>query len=345
MKVKIVTISQLILIQLVLIFQLSSCQRMQTEEYKWIPTVGAPQEYPIRIIEGQFISNHGYSPNLPRSAFVNMGWGDNGGVMDVGPEKRPAPDSLALTWLSFTENKFYRGRFALPQQEIAHLLKEGYIDHVTNQRQDYNYLTLGLAPGGGIVLWLSGGAKQIEVAKFQAKEVKLTAHDLGKDYAFMFEPGFVKDTYERNAPAEVRERVVKGEIKPEQFEIWQKRYNWRFTVNSKTVKFHELKPFYFNQESEEIFGDSLLNNPSAERALPREVIVAWIDKKGQKMLTTLDFDENELRTAFARIPEMGKAELHFEVNPDEYTIAVTFKTGTQETKITKQKAKTELESD
>jgi hypothetical protein len=343
MKVKTLTMFQLIVFQLFLIVQLSSCQQhMQAEEYEWVPTVGASEEYPIRIIEGQFISNNGFSPNLPRISFVALGWGENGSVMVVGPDKKPVPDSLALTWLSFAENKFYRGRFALPQQKMADLLKEGYVYHYTNKREKYNYITVGLAPGGGVTLWLSGGPKQVEIANFQAHEVKLSKHDLGEDYAFMFEPGFVKNTYERLVAPEIRERAAK---EPNQIKTWQKRYNWHFTVNSKAVKFHELKPFYFNHESEEIFGDSLLNNPSAERALPREVIVAWIDKKGQKMLTTLDFDENELRTAFARIPEMGKGELHFEVNPDEYTIAVTFKTGTQETKIVKQKAKTELESE
>jgi hypothetical protein len=341
-------IFKLITLQLILMVQLSSCQRMKTAKtdgYDWIPTIGAPKEYPIIIIKGEFITGENSNVGLPICAFVHAGWGNSGCIMDKGPNKKPVPDSLSITWLSYAENKFYRGRFALPEQKISELFKKGFLDHHTNKQRNYDYLTLGMTPGGTVVLWLAGGHKQVEVGKFQAKEVQLTAQEFGADYAHIFKPGFAKNAYERNLPKELREKAEKEGFKTDQVDKWLKRYNWRFTANFTAAKFYEIYSKYLNAEEEEIFDASLLKNDFEQRAVPKEIDVTWIDQKGRKMITNIIFDETEIQSAFALIPHDGKAELHFEVDPNEYTVAVTLKTAGKEVKIIKQKSKTQHDSE
>lgn len=94
-------------IGVLLIIQLCSCKNKLQEEFNWIPTAGAAEEYPIKIIRGRFISNEGHSANLPSQEFIDAGWGNSGGVMVVGPERKPVPDSLEVLWLSYVDNKFY----------------------------------------------------------------------------------------------------------------------------------------------------------------------------------------------------------------------------------------------
>ncbi|MGY0037455.1 DUF2931 family protein [Pedobacter sp. NJ-S-72] len=318
---------------------------MEKQEYKWIPTIGAPEEYPIRIIKGEFISSNGDHTVLPGSEFVNQGWGTSGSVMVGGPDKKSIPDSLAITWLSYADNKFYSGRFALDKQKISDLFKLGYLDHDMNEQKTYNYLTIGMTPGGGVVLWLTGGVRQVEVGIFQAQEVKLTKHDLRSNEAYLFEPGFARESYDRNVAPEIREQVAKNGVNHELLKRWLKRYNWNFAVNSKAVKFYQLRPFYLNAEQEEIFGQELLNNKLEQRAVPKEVYVEWIDERERKMITDIVFDEAEIQSAFAKVPKDGKAELHFEVDPNEYTVSVILKTEGKDIKIVKQKAKTQHDSE
>ena len=228
MNVKTILIFKLIILQLILMVLLSSCQCKKIAEidgYDWIPTIGAPEEYPIIIINGEFITGENSNVGLPICAFVHAGWGNSGCIMDIGPNRKPIPDSLSITWLSYAENKFYHGRFALPEQKISELFKKGFLDHYTNKQRNYNYLTLGMTPGGTVVLWLAGGHKQVEVGKFQAKEVQLTAQEFGADYTHIFKPGFAKNAYERSVSKELRVKAEKEGFKTDQVNKWLKIYN------------------------------------------------------------------------------------------------------------------------
>lgn len=344
MKVKQICIVKLIVLQLIIVSHLSSCKQMQKEEYEWIPTVGAPEEYPVKIISGQFLSDYGFSPQLPQSDFDNSGWGDSGGVMLVGPDKKPVPDSLHVTWLSFAENQCYKGSFALPSERIAALLKAGYVYHETNAREDFNYLTLGFSPGGHITLWITGGPAQVEVATFKAEPVKLQRKDVGPDDGYLFEPGFITDSYTRNVPAALREDIVKNGINYVKYQEWQKKYNYRFKVNDDAVKYYHLFPSYFNEESEQIFDEQLHANPLDQRAVPKSVFVVWFDKKQQKMSTEIVFDEQEIRTAFGELTAAEPGLLSFTVDPDQYTVKVSLSHGKKNHVFMNQKALTTLVS-
>ena len=339
---RITSFLKVVTVQSMFFIQITSCQGYHHEKYDWVAAIGAPEEYPITIINGQFVSNDGYSPYLPTSDFSNNGWGNSGGVMVVGPDKKPVPDSLNVKWFSFAENKLYIGNFPLSKDRLNELLKEGYWDKDINSRQDYDFFTLGFSPGGYIVLWLSGGVRQVEVCNFKGREIDLNKHNLGRDRAYLLDSQFVKESYERHVAKALSDSVAKRGIQYRRFKEWQTRYNWHYKVNSEDVNYHYLLPLYFNSESEEIFNEILTNNPFEQRAVPKEIFVVWFDKKKQKMSTNIVFDEDEIRSAFAAILKNDRGELYFKVDPNEYTVQVSLKSGDKVTNLVKQKSETSL---
>ena len=114
----------------------SSCQEQKMEEkFDWSGTLSAPQEYPIEVYKGSLKTND-YSQHFKNWGIINTGWGNQGGTVVAGPEKKLVPNSLEITWLSFAENKFYDGKFELPKEKITALFKEGYTNPITNEKRN-----------------------------------------------------------------------------------------------------------------------------------------------------------------------------------------------------------------
>ncbi|MET2997087.1 DUF2931 family protein, partial [Flavobacterium columnare] len=78
-----------------------------------------------------------------------------------------------LTYVAYAEKKFYKVEAALPADKILAEFKKGY-DRMTHKgdivHETYDVLTVGAAPGGCIVVWLSGSNNRVEICRLQAKE-------------------------------------------------------------------------------------------------------------------------------------------------------------------------------
>src|SRR5690625_6974339 len=82
----------------------------------------------------------------------------------VGPDLKPLPDRLKITFLSYLEDQFYEGVFDLPYETILSLFKE----QSTNGGPEYHRIMVGVAPGGYVAVWLKGHIKTTEV--FRSEE-------------------------------------------------------------------------------------------------------------------------------------------------------------------------------
>ena len=71
---------------------------------------------------------------MPYGHFLKSGWGGSAVGWAVGDEMQPAPDSLEIRWFSYTEDKFYQGKFLLPQARIHALFKQGYWPSSSSKR-------------------------------------------------------------------------------------------------------------------------------------------------------------------------------------------------------------------
>src|SRR5690606_26482489 len=104
-------------------------------------------------------------------------WGQMVSSHLVGPDLKPLPDRLEITFFSFLENQHYQGTFDLPYDDILAMFREG-----ENPEGDptYDRIMVGVAPGGTVAVWLMGVAKTTEVFLGKADPVDLDLMAFGE---------------------------------------------------------------------------------------------------------------------------------------------------------------------
>jgi len=147
------------------------------DSFTWGSTITAPHMYPIEIYRGYMANN-----KQMITAYINTGistgdWGFGNNAYAGG---KTIPTNLSLTWISYADKKFYKIETELPHDKILALFKEGYKDkdmsHIT-----YNDITVGLAPGGFVVVWLTGKNRSIEIAHYQAVETFVSVNEFSRN--------------------------------------------------------------------------------------------------------------------------------------------------------------------
>ena len=210
---------------LCLTFLLSCHARMepyQTERFRLSAGPAAADDYPMETIDGTFFTSDGKGfPVAPQ--YLENEWGVSHVSWGVGNPMQPAPEAFEVTWYSYPEDKFYQGRFALPQRKLYDLLKQGYWDSDDKEHGTYHALTLCVLPTGVVVVWLSGGQNQVLVGRYQAHEI---AYDFKRFNEAANRPLMVAQE-RAQMPARVQEEIRTGTLSSKQWDTYLKTYPWR----------------------------------------------------------------------------------------------------------------------
>jgi hypothetical protein len=151
-----------------------------SERFELSAGPGAADGYPATIDEARFITPSGSFP-VPYGHFLNSGWGGSGTSWSVGDPMQAAPNILEIRWFSYTEDKFYEGRFLLPQERIYKLLKQGAWNTDTKKQETYDTFIVTVVPGGVVVVWLSmAGGNQVLLGRYEAREFSTTTPGTGR---------------------------------------------------------------------------------------------------------------------------------------------------------------------
>ena len=112
--------------------------------------------------------------------YANSDWGN--AQRSIGSsDKQEIPTKLHAKWLSYREGEngqLYEGTFDLPYDMILNLFRNGYIYQYTDSeivKDEYTGISVGLAPGGVVALWVSGSHRRVQVGCWVAD--KLSADD------------------------------------------------------------------------------------------------------------------------------------------------------------------------
>ena len=206
------------------LFNLLSCHPVepyQTERFDLIGASAAAEGYPMEVVAGRFLTSDG--KGIPLGAeFLEGDWGVALGSMVSGDGTAPAPEGLEICWYSYPEDKFYEGRFALPQRKIYDLLKQGFWDRDDKKHDTYHTLTLCLLPTGVAVVWLSG-RNQVLIGRYQAHAI---AYDFKRFNEAANRPLMVAQERAK-MPAHVQEEIRAGTLSPKQWDTYLKTYPWR----------------------------------------------------------------------------------------------------------------------
>ena len=278
----------------------------QNERFNLSADVGTTIGNPIEVVEGHCTSPGGGEIRVPSGYFLESDW-TGSGTAEVGDTFHAVPDSLHLLWYSYAEDKFYQGDFPLPRPRIHALLQAGYWDRHYKKHDTYGDITICTLPGGGVVVWLSGGNK-VMLGRYQG-------HAVAYDFA-RFKPGVdragMAQEERAKLPAAIQEQLRTSTFGPAQWDAYLAKYPWRVEVTMQDtprpvpLKLYMLYVTYLSAEDDSYAVDKddmspyldILRQPTP-KAVPKDFGLFVENKYGEKHQIRVDpFDERETLAAF-----------------------------------------------
>ena len=295
-------------------------EKMKDESFNWLPTICAPEKFPVKIMEGSFQLGNGQTvPILPKS-YVSNGWGETGAINLIGDENKPLPIELNIQWFAYRERKFYSGIIDIASLKLADYFKEGFLSPVTNKHETYEYIVAGAAPGGGISIWLKGNGITTEVGFFQAKEIHIDTNKLLGSSPNM-------DTY---INAQLMGKFTKQEIAPLSTQnyplekwgvLYRELYDWHPTIIT-SAHAKSIMIYLFNGERI-YFSDVSLLKKNLKSPMPRQLTIKWDDLEGVENSSEIVFDEEEIFKTIAYFSKQtAEIKLQTEINSIDNSIKV-----------------------
>ena len=341
----------------ILSLQLSSCQNkeaMKKDVFEWQETTSCPPGYAVDVYQGGLHSSKGFTSLYLGVDTGKEGWGRGASGMSSG--KKTLPNHLHVIWVSYFEHKFYEIDTPIDYNKMVDLFNEGYYlvsDNPDNPRlkwENYDSIIVGFAPGGVVVIWIAGLGRQIEIGRYQGKEITFS-----KEYVESLHPGTQKNKhdityhnkilYEWNMiPKEIVEEIKDKPIPYGLWDTYRKKYNWQLKfVFLHNEKIKNVTYYLLNGEEEELYGEV-----ETEKYPKIPVFFRWETRKARAIPKTISFfweidssvyscyielDEKEIMTAFERV--LGNdpgAEVTIElyVNTDRTRATVSLKTKEEE---------------
>ena len=152
--------------------QAGCASRDSDDAIDWYFQVAAPKHYHAWVEHLEFEkSGIGHWRQAP--GYIACCWDQEGGPTGKGGRLDLFPDYIAIQWISFAEEKIYQ-KLIIVQPEWREVMSNlAAVNTSEGQRfRPRNVLTLGLAPGGQIVIWMKGQVgNEVELTRLQANEI------------------------------------------------------------------------------------------------------------------------------------------------------------------------------
>lgn len=209
------------------------------------PLAAAPctaDGYFVTIHAGEFVRPDGQTFPVPSGHLLEGSWGASGTLWAVGDEQQPAPTRLRMLWFSYAEDTFYEGDFALPQEKIHDLLKQGYWNVEKQQPGSYTSLIVCTIPKGGVVLWLAG-TNQTLIGRFQGQPATV---DFKQFYGSANRAKVLQEVRAQMPPA-AQQQLAAGNVGPEQWDAYLRRYPWQLVL-SQPLTLYKYSVHYLDAE-------------------------------------------------------------------------------------------------
>lgn len=313
-----------------------------TEKYDYSQGISTPEGYPIKLLSGSefTIAIRGYrtpATLLENGKVYSEQWGIGKTTFKTSDDTDIVlPDRLELFWYSFLENKYYRLSTKLNKAQISQYFKKGYnwdysgnFDRISSS--NYQDLIAGIAPGGDVVLWISGRHNTKELEIFKATIVNMTKNE---DYNLVKEDEIkqvLNDTC--TCKDNVQFRKIVNNDKPIPFGIWankyRKKYNWKAKINSLGQTKSALEISFFNGERYELFNEEVIKMKYQKQVVPDYLFYTFI-KNQKKYKVFLKFDEEEIFDHFEKLTSNNSNEsidlvLNININLNQASIQLRSK--------------------
>lgn len=286
---------------------------------------------------GVWISGSTIGLDIPSGGTLNVGWGISASSYVVGPKFKPLPDRLEVTFYSYAEKQVYQGSFELPYEKILDLFQRKQSE---NPDRPYRSILLGIAPGGGVAVWLTGSGRT-EVFYSHAEKIDLPPNAA---FGLPFQSKEQADHYIESALAE--------SVTPEQlayikqygppFGAWdrfRKLYKWAPVYKDGKIPYRtEMPGTFINGEFYQLptqFTDEYANTP---KPLLKETNFRAGGPQGP--IYEVYFDEMELVEVFEKLGSNGEL-VYLEFDPQLPNLAMKIRAYNEKESIEFKKVKVE----
>jgi hypothetical protein len=278
------------------------------KNYDWNASNSAPDGCPMEIVAGSaFIFSGGGSVYIPPTT-LHKGWGTPVSEHIVGEPTKPLPDQMQLTFYSYLEDKIYQGIFTLPHARIARLFEEGYPGYgaVAPSHTTYDTIIAGVAPGGGVAVWLEGMGRRVEVFFDHAHEVDREWHQILQVPSRVDRKQRREAVLAQSAQADPLVAAAMAKTPLAVWETYRTRYDWRPVFEDMPTPKRIGRIDYYNGERETL----VLPVSKIDRA--SRPVPSYLDFKivpaGQDHPRRYEvyFDEDEVMTVFQRLALTGR---------------------------------------
>lgn len=131
---------------------------MSTTEYKISCSGIAPQIFPTNTVYGLLWYNENEALEIPKQYPYSGEWGElTSNIVSIN-DYSPFPFKLSILWMSIIENRFYKYEKELPLNKIK---EQWNTENINANESIYSHIIVGMAPLGGISIWLYGLKKSV----------------------------------------------------------------------------------------------------------------------------------------------------------------------------------------
>jgi len=298
---------------------LHSCNRNKAmdienkENFPYMVTFSAATDFPSEVHEG-FLADDKKQLicGVPKAGKEEGPWQSDGSEAGMGGDIIPA--HLDLTYVSYAEKKFWRVDAELPRAKILAAFRKGFIVKGTpgekgNQslvHETFGRLTIGAAPGGVIVVWLSKIHHRIEICRLQAKEVLINKDD--------FRPNpdpeetkeqFFDTFYKVSVSDSMKAEIAKNGIPYGLWDKYREKFSYRFLLRPYDEKDHFTfqSQQYFNGEANLFYPPYFDKNEYITASLPYILNAGFTTYN-----TEIHFDFEETLKTFKALQEKHAKE-------------------------------------
>ena len=287
------------------------------DTFDWLATDSAPQNFPMQIVRGDLILANGGSLYIPDTRTLMKGWGRMESSHVVGPELKPLPTAIDITFFSYTEDVFYQGSFDLPRERIRQLFQDGYYSPKLREDTTYRRVMTGIAPGGVVAVWLLGPDRITEVFYDKAPRADLPWSTLTDNQELSREE-FVRLELEDSLAPEQRESLQRDGVPLGRWDRYRQRYGWQPVIVSSRQPALINRVGFFNGELDYYRYPLSEEVAAALRPVPRDLAFIWRNSSGKSYWVEYDFDADEIFAAFDQLaPDEASA------NPIQLELIVT----------------------
>lgn len=194
-------------------------------EYFYQTSDSAPRLFPAIRLFGNFFKADGFKDErmIAKGNHQQGEWGEAHAPVVVGRKAEALPKSFSIGWLSVAEQKCYG-----LAEEIDQTLVEREWNRKDNEGNDlFQYFVLGMAPYGGVALWLRGETKSVILGYYKAFDMT-NDEKTAKHYLLRRTPSDICREYLATHEAVAHHLSVTGLPLPHLFDHWMQQFEYRF---------------------------------------------------------------------------------------------------------------------